>query len=97
MSQQDIIAIERQIERLKNRKAQVLAKDASAERRRRTRQNIIVGAWVQQHRPEMIEQVRASLNREQDRAVFLGARQPSAANVDINLPLDDDGSEACHA
>lgn len=96
MSQEDITAIERQIERLKNRRAAVLAKDAATERRRRTRQHIIVGAWIHQHRPDLILQVQASLTRAQDRAVFRVPGAAATAKVDISLPLqnDDDGA-AC--
>lgn len=97
MSIQDIAAIERQIERLKNRRAAVLAKDAATERRRRTRQNIIVGAWIQQHRPEMILEIQATLTRDQDRAVFRTPGAGTQATVDIFLPPEGDEGEAVHA
>jgi hypothetical protein len=97
MSIQDIAAIERQIERLKNRRTAVLAKDAATERRRRTRQNIIVGAWIQQHRPEMILEIQATLTRDQDRAVFRIPGAGAQAAVDIVLLPEGDEGEAAYA
>lgn len=93
MSQEDIDSIERQIQRLKNRKAAVLAKDADAERRRRTRQNIIIGAWVQRHQQDMIEIIKSTLTRPQDISAFQ-ASQPrtKVMSVDIILPSDGEYS-----
>jgi hypothetical protein len=91
MSQEDLDSIERQIQRLKNRRATVLAKDASMERRRRTRQNIIIGAWIQEHQPDMIEKIKSALTRDQDRAVFRSSSLAATiATVDIPLPLTNE-------
>jgi hypothetical protein len=97
MSSKDLAAIDRQIERLKNRRTAVLAQDAAAERRRRTRRSIIIGAWIQQHRPDIVEAVKAGLTREQDRAAFGSRSAPIANKVDIDLPLDDVDPEVCDA
>jgi len=97
MSSNDIASIDRQIERLKDRRTAVLAQEAAAERRRRTRRSIIIGAWIQQHRPDIVEAVKAGLTREQDRAVFGVRPSPIANKVDIDSALDDDDPEVCHA
>ena len=83
MTQQTISDLNRKLEQLRQRKAQLVAREHTAERRLRTRQAVILGSWMMSHRPAWVEEVKSMLNRPQDLAVFGGA----PARVDI--PLDD--------
>ena len=83
MTQQTISDLNRKLEQLRQRKAQLVAREHTAERRLRTRQAVILGNWMMSHRPAWVEEVKSMLNRPQDLAVFGGA----PARVDI--PLDD--------
>lgn len=59
-----------QIEQLKARRARLAAKDAQAERARRTRMAIVVGGHVMNYMPQIFQQVQATLTRPADRELF---------------------------
>lgn len=62
--------IEAKIEQLKARKQAIQARESQRERKARARQAIILGAWVQANRPDVVEACKAALTRPQDRAAF---------------------------
>jgi hypothetical protein len=62
--------IDRQLSQLKARRALLLAQQDSAERRRRTRQAIILGTWLMSNRADLIGHIQAQLVRPQDRRAF---------------------------
>ncbi|MCV2366578.1 hypothetical protein [Roseateles oligotrophus] len=92
MSRQNIEAIEQQLIRLKNRRAQLLARESDAARKRRTRQAVIIGTWIMTNKPELATAIARKLPREQDRATFGFAtakgNSPTPMKVDILLPLE---------
>lgn len=65
-----LAALDARIEQLKARKAKILARQSEQDRKARARQAIIIGAWVQANRPELVEEIKAGLTRDQDRAAF---------------------------
>ncbi len=67
---QGIDSIDKQIEQLKARRHKLLARETATQRKERTRQAIVVGSWIIEHRPQWADEVRRSLVRPQDRAVF---------------------------
>lgn len=83
MTQQTIAELDRRLDQLRMRKAELVARENATLRRTRTRQAVILGTWMLSNRPEWVEEVKSMLNRPQDLAVFGGA----PARVDI--PLDD--------
>lgn len=70
MAQRTIEELDRKLEQLKARKAQLLARESSTQRRLRTRQAIILGGWLLANRPEIVEEVKAQLVRPQDLSAF---------------------------
>lgn len=75
----------------------MLAQHDATERKRITRQAVIIGKWVMAKRPELVSEIAGMLARDQDRAVFKlpptaagGQATSGISHVDIELPLDDD-------
>lgn len=96
MTHNNIQSIDIKLQQLKNRRAQLLAQHCVAERKRSTRQAIIIGKWLMAKKPELVTAIANVLEREQDRAVFSLPPKPENApeilgttHVDILLPLDD--------
>ena len=97
MTPNNIQSIDLKLQQLKSRRAQLLAQHDATERKRITRQAVIIGKWVMAKRPELVSEIAGTLERDQDRVVF---KMPPAAaggkvasgtsHVDIELPLDDD-------
>lgn len=97
MTPNNIQSIDIKLQQLKNRRAQLLAQHDAAERKRITRQAVIIGKWVMAKRPELVSEIASVLERDQDRAVFKlpptatgGQVASGISHVDIQLPLDDD-------
>ena len=97
MTSRSIESIDLKMHQLKNRRSQLLAKQCDAERKRSTRQAIIIGKWIMARKPELVTAISKVLERDQDRAVFKlpptaagGQVASSTSQVDIQLPLDDD-------
>jgi hypothetical protein len=95
MAHDSIESIDLKLQQLKNRRAQLLARQSVAERKRSTRQAIIVGKWLMARKPEIVEAISKALERDQDRAAFgLPPKMEKApvaeraTRVDILLPLD---------
>lgn len=65
-----IKALDDQIKKLQERKNKMLAKAQSEVRKKRTRQAVILGAWLIEKRPDLVEQIKAQLVRPQDLAAF---------------------------
>lgn len=70
MAQRTIAELDKKLEQLKARKAQLLARESTTQRRLRTRQAIILGGWLLANRPEIVEEVKAHLVRPQDLSAF---------------------------
>ena len=70
MAQRTIEELDKKLEQLKARKAQLLARESTTQRRVRTRQAIILGGWLLANRPEIVEEVKAQLVRPQDLSAF---------------------------
>ena len=81
MAQRTIAELDKKLEQLKARKAQLLVRESTTQRRLRTRQAIILGGWLLANRPEIVEEVKAQLMRPQDLSAF-GKVVP---NLDIDL------------
>ena len=96
MTPNNIQSIDIKLQQLKNRRAQLLAQHGATERKRVTRQAVIIGKWVMAKRPELVSEIAGMLERDQDRAVFKlpptagGQVASGTSHVDIPLPLDDD-------
>ncbi len=97
MAHPNIASIDLKLAQLKNQRAQLLARECVAERKRSTRQAIIIGKWLMARKPELVTAISKVLERAQDRAAFdLPPKTEKATvvsggtHVDILLPLDDD-------
>lgn len=97
MTPNNIQSIDIRLQQLKNRRALLLAQHGATERKRITRQAVIIGKWVMAKRPELVTEIAGMLERDQDRAVLkmppaaaAGQVAPGISHVDIQLPLDDD-------
>lgn len=106
MQQNKIQALEQQILQLKNRLTQELARESDAERKRRSRQAIILGTWLLKNQPKHALAIASkALRRDQDRAAFglppwqdEAPAPPPVSNVDILLPIGEDrGGETAQA
>jgi vacuolar-type H+-ATPase subunit I/STV1 len=62
--------IEKKIKQLKAQHAALKSKENKNERARKTRQTIIIGGWLMANEPEKVNQIIASLTREQDKKAF---------------------------
>ena len=83
MTQQTISDLNRKLEQLRQRKAQLVARENTAERRLRTRQAVILGSWMMSHRPAWVEDAKTRLERPQDRVAF------GLPIIEVDIPLDD--------
>jgi hypothetical protein len=73
-----------QREELDKRIRELVSAEAKAQREDDKRRKIIIGGWVLKHRPELIKNIIANLEREQDKAAFedftiQATEQPKAA------------------
>lgn len=73
---QAIQDLDLKISQLQARKAKLIARETIAQRRTRTRQCIIVGAWVLENRPLWADEVKTALTRRQDRECFGLTEEP---------------------
>jgi len=62
--------LDTQIAALLEKKRTLDVKLQDGERKRITRQNIIVGGWLRQQRPEVFQEVVGALTRPQDAKAF---------------------------
>jgi len=99
MTHDNIQSIDIKLQQLKNRRAQLLAQHDAAERKRITRQAVIIGKWVMAKRPGLVTEIASMLVRDQDRAVFklpptagTGQVASGATHIDILLPPDEDAA-----
>lgn len=99
MTLNNIQSIDIKLQQLKNRRAQLLAQHDANERKRVTRQAVIIGKWVMAKRPELVSEIASMLDRDQDRAVFKlptkaddGQAASRATHIDILLPPDEDAA-----
>ena len=99
MTPNNIESIDIKLQQLKPRRAQLLAQHDAAERKRITRQAVIIGKWIMSKRPELVSEIAGMLVRDQDRAVFklpptagTGQVASGATHIDILLPPDDDAA-----
>lgn len=96
MTPNSIESIDIKLQQLKNRRSQLLAKQCDAERKRSTRQAIIIGKWIMTKQAVLAAAIAQELERDQDRAAFglppkaeKASQIPGNTQVDILLPLDD--------
>ena len=96
MTSRSIESIDLKMLQLKNQRSQLLAKQCDAERKRSTRQAIIIGKWIMTKQAVLAAAIPHELERDQDRAAFglppKAAKVPQisgSTHVDILLPLDD--------
>jgi hypothetical protein len=99
MTPNNIQSIDIKLQQLKNRRARLLAQHDATERKRITRQAVIIGKWVMAKRPELVSEIASMLKRDQDRAVFklpptagTGQVASGATHIDILLPPDEDAA-----
>lgn len=83
MAQQTIAELDKRLEQLRLRKAKLVAREGATQRRIRTRQAVILGAWMLSHRPAWVEEAKSLLDRPHDLAVF------GCAPAVVDIPLDD--------
>lgn len=69
-----------QREELDKKIRELAARDAKEKRALETRQKTIIGAWVMQQRPELVQQIIANLTRDQDKAAFKDYTPPKASS-----------------
>lgn len=60
----------KRIEQLSARKSQLVALENRSLRKIKTRQAIIIGAWVLQNRPRWADEIKGEITRRQDLAAF---------------------------
>lgn len=96
MTSRSIESIDLKLQQLKNQRSQLLARQCDAERKRSTRQAIIIGKWIMTKQAVLAAAIAQELERDQDRAAFglppkaeKIPRIPGNTQVDILLPLDD--------
>ena len=96
MTPNSIESIDLKLQQLKNRRSQLLAKQCDVERKRTTRQAIIIGKWIMTKQAVLAAAIPHELERDQDRAAFglppkaeKAPRISGNTQVDILLPLDD--------
>lgn len=96
MTFRSIESIDLKLQQLKNQRSQLLARQCDKERKRSTRQAIIIGKWIMTKQPVLAAAIAQELERDQDRAAFglppkAGKIPQISGNtqVDILLPLDD--------
>lgn len=96
MTSRSIESIDLKLQQLKNQRSQLLARQCDKERKRSTRQAIIIGKWIMTRQAVLAAAIAQELERDQDRAAFglppKAAKIPkisSNTQVDILLPLDD--------
>jgi hypothetical protein len=70
MPARNLSHIEREIEQLQAKRAQLLAVKRQDDRKQRTRQAAILGGWLLAHDPATVQQILVALKRPQDRAAF---------------------------
>ena len=70
MTSRSIESIDLKMHQLKNRRSQLLAKQSDAERKRSTRQAIIIGKWIMTKQAVLAAAIPHELERDQDRAAF---------------------------
>ena len=70
MQSERIAAIDRQLEMLKSRRSQLVARATVEQRRLRTRQAIILGTWLMANHPDLVDDIKKQLDRPQDRKAF---------------------------
>ncbi len=70
MQSDRIAAIDRQLEMLKSRRSQLVARVTVEQRRLRTRQAIILGTWLMTNHPDLVYEIKKQLERPQDRKAF---------------------------
>lgn len=87
--------IDSKLEQLREQRNQLVARESHAKRKLRTRQMIIIGAWVLNKHPEWVLPIAKLQERRQDREAFgLPPREeaeppkPPVTEVDIELPLE---------
>lgn len=78
-----IAILDRKLDQLRARKAQLLARDGASLRRARTRQAIILGSWLLVHRPDLVDEVKAQLTRPQDIRAF--GKDPASVDIDLDV------------
>lgn len=96
MAHTNIESIDLKLQQLKNQRAQLLARQCATERKRITRQAIIIGKWIMARKPELVIAIAKVLVRPQDRWAFglpptiSDAPAPlGTTHVDILLPEED--------
>jgi hypothetical protein len=96
MTSRSIESIDLKLQQLKNQRSQLLARQCDKERKRSTRQAIIIGKWIMTKQAVLAGAIAQELERDQDRAAFglppkAGKAPQISGNtqVDILLPLDD--------
>lgn len=99
MTHDNIQSIDIKLQQLKNRRAQLLAQHSAAERKRITRQAVIIGKWVMAKRPGLVSEIASLLERDQDRVAFKlsptadkGKAASGSTHIDILLPPDEDAA-----
>ncbi len=91
-----IESIDLKLQQLKNQRSQLLARQSDKERKRSTRQAIIIGKWIMTKQAVLAAAIAQELERDHDRAAFglppkaeKVPQIPGNTQVDILLPLDD--------
>lgn len=63
-------AIDKRLAQLQVQRQKLQAQEARRARAKRAQQVAILGGWLMAHDPAMVEMIKASLKRRQDRAAF---------------------------
>lgn len=63
-------AIDKRLAQLQVQRQKLQVQEAKRERARRAQQLAILGGWLMANDPAMVEMIKASLKRRQDRAAF---------------------------
>ena len=96
MTSRSIESIDLKMQQLKNERSQLVARQCDKERKRSTRQAIIIGKWIMAKQAVLAAAIAQELEPDQDRAAFglppkteKIPRISGNTHVDILLPLDD--------
>ncbi len=85
--------LKQQREQLDKRIRELAAADQRAARDLDKRQKIIIGGWVLKHRPQLVNNVIANLEREQDKAAFANWPTTETAAAPASAPQSTGSTE----
>lgn len=90
MTTTKIDKLKAQREELDKRIRELAAAQSKADREADKRRKIILGGWVIKHRPNLIKEIIANLERDQDKAAFEGWTPPALVQKSVEPAAPSD-------